>query len=179
MGVPLNEKVSMERMRTAAACTFFMGLLFSFGAGAGTLTGTLANGLIISATEQKFLPEEHRLSGCGRAFASCVIDGAPAIGPIRMPKTRLADITLHVGERTLHLDTTGIFDPFLRPVTENFGAFCYDINNCTVRAILGDAGGTYVAEWIIANGVQRRSVLSDSSDLIEFMKGNLNPPHFQ
>lgn len=96
-----------------------------------------------------------------------------------MPKTRLTDIAVHIENRTFHLETTGMFDPLLGPGSGNdFGAFCYDADNCTFRAILGDAGGTYVAEWIVTNGVQRRTVLSDSSDLVNFVRRNLTPPHF-
>jgi hypothetical protein len=57
--------------------------------------------------------------------------------------------------------------------------FCYDKLNCSVRAVFGDAGGSHVAEWRIANGKAYRTVLSDSGDLVQYFKTNLMPPRYR
>lgn len=154
--------------------------LFPVNASAGSVTFALPGDIKISATEVPFDPSEHHLSGCGEAYKTCVVDGRVAVGAIHMPKTELSDLVLAVGAKTYHLDARGMYNPLLQPINAaNFGAFCYDSSNCTVRALLSDAGGAYFAEWIIANGVQRRTVLSDSSDLLTFAKAHLIPPHFE
>jgi hypothetical protein len=155
-------------------------LLCPVNSSAGSFSFALPGEIKISATEAPFDPSKHHLSGCGEAYKTCVIDDRVAVGAIHMPKTELSDLVLAVGGKTYHLDTRAMYDPLLQPTEgRNFGVFCYDSSSCTVRALLGDAGGTHFAEWIIANGVQRRSVLSDSSDLITFAKAHLMPPHFE
>lgn len=155
-------------------------LLLPVYASAGSFTFVLPGHIKISATEEQFDSSKHHLIGCGQPYKTCVVDGQVAVGVIEKPQTALSDLEFIVGAQTYHLDTRGMYNPVLQPTRKkDFGVFCYDSSNCTIRALLGDAGGAYFVEWIIANGVQRRSVLSDSSDLLHFAKSHLTAPHFE
>jgi hypothetical protein len=149
-------------------------------ASAVTMTKKLSTGIEIVASEEKFSGPDHVLEGCDEPFRTCLVDGVPAVGSIHRPKTVLVSVIVKIDDnKRIRLDTSGMFDPLLpADISQSFGGFCYDDKNCSFRAVLGDAGGAYVAEWVMTNGVLRRTILSDSADLVQFFKANLLPPRY-
>jgi hypothetical protein len=60
-----------------------------------------------------------------------------------------------------------------------FGGKCVDAKNCSFRGLFSDAGGSFVAEWRVINGVSTRTVLTDSSDVVSLFMKNIDPPEYE
>lgn len=139
----------------------------------------LPGSIDVVAREDKFDREKHSVSGCGQANQICQVDGNLVYGATAVPKSSLSKLVVNIGGASYELDTKGMYDPLLGPaLNKNFGGFCYDSKNCAFRAVLGDAGGIYSAEWVIKNGQVFRTTLTDSADIFQFFKGHLAPPQY-
>lgn len=142
------------------------------------VTLRLDGNIDVAAREERFEPAVHDLKGCGNGSNFCEVDGVLAYGGISVPKSSLTKLTVKVGDATYELNTSGMFNPLLSSLDGSFGGFCYDAKNCAFRAVFGDAGGIYAAEWTIKDGIAHRTTLSDSADLFHFFKSHLSPPQY-
>ncbi|GAB2880629.1 hypothetical protein GCM10027277_57240 [Pseudoduganella ginsengisoli] len=140
----------------------------------------LDGGAALSVEEKPFAASQHTLRDCHQSYKTCVVDGVATQGVVSEIRTELAPVTVSVGSKRYMLDTKGMFNPQLseKDMPRSFGGFCYDENNCGFRALLGDAGGTYVAEWIIHNQVVTRTVLAADDDLIHLFRDHLSPTRY-
>jgi hypothetical protein len=130
-------------------------------------------------TESPFIAADHVIEGCKTGLA-CRIDQREAIGSIGMPKSVLAEVRVTIDGATYRLDSTGAYNPLLdKDLGRTWGAFCYDRENCTIRAALGDAGGSYGIEWIIRHGVPGRTILTNSGDVVRFLRSHLIAEHYE
>lgn len=141
----------------------------------------LDGGLIVAMEERSFSADRHELRDCFQSYKTCLVDGVTAQGVIGSINTELTSVSAAVNGKRYVLDTSGMFNPMLsnKRLPEAVGGFCYDENNCGIRALLGDAGGTYVVEWIIRNQVVTRTVLASDDDLIELFRKNLRPTRYR
>jgi hypothetical protein len=60
-----------------------------------------------------------------------------------------------------------------------FGGSCSDAKNCVFRGLFGDGANSYVAEWVIFDGVSSRTVLSGDDDLFELFEKHMDPPVYE
>jgi hypothetical protein len=60
-----------------------------------------------------------------------------------------------------------------------FGGMCVDINNCQFRGLFSDAAGSFVAEWKVVGGESIRTVLTNSSDVIDLFLKHIDPPEYE
>jgi hypothetical protein len=156
-------------------------LVGAASADAHTLTMRV-NRVDVVAVEEPFRPAAHRIEGCNRPYQGCKIDGTLLIGLPAVPTKELTRLAVTCDGKTYELDTSGMFGPLLPATGEkwqgHFSGFCYDRDNCGFRGVFSDAGGSYAAEWLIRNGVARRTVLSDSGDVVQFFLQYPNPPKY-
>ena len=50
--------------------------------------------------------------------------------------------------------------------------------NCQFRGLFSDAAGSFVAEWLIVDGLAIRTVLTSNNDVVNLFKKNIDPPEF-
>ncbi len=124
---------------------------------------------------------------CAKADVECDYLVRSLIGKGQPPRTYLALAEVKFEGRTFRLDTRGMVNPLVSaPRTANalvkerrFGGFCYDKTTCFFRAVFGDAGGSFVAEWIVVDGRPVRTMFSSNGDLVAFFLKNIEPPRYQ
>jgi len=113
-----------------------------------------------------------------------VRDGVPfgVRGP--QPKTMVRRIAVVVGDRSYELESEGMYDAWgERPLSHSgnvryLGGWCADPSNCQIRGVFSDGAASFVAEWRIVNGRSMRTVLTDSSDIVDLFMRNIDPPRF-
>jgi hypothetical protein len=149
----------------------------------GTVTFKLPSGVIVQIDERSFDRSKASVLGCTEAEPGCVIDGHVAIGTAGLlPRTYLRSISVTVDGASYYLDVSGMFNAWggrpleVKGVVRYFGGRCWNDRNCRFRGLFSDAGGAFVAEWAIVDGVALRTVLSDSSDLVDLFRRNIDPP---
>lgn len=105
-----------------------------------------------------------------------------AILGTQQPATVLASLTVKRHGHVVVLQTDGMVDPLLgnpRAASTRLALACDEVDNCTVRGVFGDGGGTYAAEWIIQNGRATRTVFSNAMDLNGFIEAHLQAPVYR
>ena len=101
-----------------------------------------------------------------------------------MPKTYVKGITVSYRGKSYSLNSSDMFNAWgERPLEINgiryFGGECFDVRNCRFRGIFSDAAGTFVAEWMVVDGVSVRTVLTNSSDVESLFLRHIDPPWFK
>jgi hypothetical protein len=164
--------------RVAAVCAVHC-LIICQGA-EGAEPGTeLRSGVHLVVNEMPFIATGHTIAGC-QPYRPCFIDGHRVFSAIGLPKTMLVSVRISYLGNNYQLDVAGMYDPLLGPdLRGRWDGYCYDGRNCTVRAVLGDAGGSYAAEWQVVNGVVTRTILTDSADVVNFIRSNLLAPRYE
>ena len=87
-----------------------------------------------------------------------------------------------MGDAEYSLDVSGMYNVWngrpleVKGMIRYFGGSCWNSRNCRFRGLFSDAGGAFVAEWAITDGKEVRTVLSDSPDVIELFRKNIDPP---
>jgi len=120
-------------------------------------------------------------ASCEGAGTVCQTRGKIAAGVFlgESPLTYLKEITITNKGKTYRLDTSGMFNawgnrPLEYPgVIRYFGGYC-DERTCVVRGIFADAALTYVAEWVVVDGVQERTTLTGSQDVVNVFMKNID-----
>jgi hypothetical protein len=151
-------------------------------AGAGN-SFVLPSGVKVHIVEAPFQSRAWRVEGCGPKDKVCRIDGhLPTGTPFGLPRAYVESISIEYGGRTHNLDSSQMYDawgarPLERPgVVRYFGGKCIDANNCQFRGLFSDGAGAFVAEWRIVNGLSVRTVLTDSSDVVDLFAKHIDPP---
>lgn len=153
---------------------------------AGTCSNfTLPSGVDITIVEYDFDAAKFNIEKCSTGGSICRINGRSPYGvDIDYPKTYVRSITASFGKSSYELNVTDMYDAWgARPLSYSggvryFGGECTDDNNCRLRGLFSDAAGTFVAEWHIVDGRVSRTVLTNSTDVIELFTKNIDPPGF-
>lgn len=146
-------------------------------------TFTLPSGVHVQITEQKFQKDQFQVVGCKVGDKSCLINGHIPFGMMDyLPKTYLKAITVSYLGHSYSLDVSNMYDAWgIRPLAfkgsvRYFGGACSDANNCQFRGLFSDGAATFVAEWCVVNGKSTRTVLTDSSDVVDLFMHHIDPP---
>ena len=90
--------------------------------------------------------------------------------------TYLKNITASYQGHSYTLDVADMYNAWGNRSLEHpgviryFGGRCYDKSNCQFRGIFSDAAGSFVAEWLIVDGLAIRTVLTSSNDVVNLFK---------
>ena len=146
-------------------------------------TFTLPSGVAVKITEASFEKDSFKVSGCTDTSPGCMINGHVPMGvAFGMPKTYVRQISISYLGQTYLLDASDMYDAWgKRPLERKgfvryFGGKCFDQKNCQFRGIFSDGEGSFVAEWIIVDGVTVRTVLSGSDDIVRLFIKHIDPP---
>ena len=111
-------------------------------------------------------------------------NGEFVFGTTKSPKTFVSEIVFKVRGRAYHLDSRYMYNAWgdrsvtIPDVIKYFYAYCHNEENCIVRGLFSDAGGSFVAEWKIIDGKAIRTVMTNSSDIVSAFSTNISPPMF-
>jgi hypothetical protein len=148
-------------------------------------TFTLPSGIAVTIEESPFDKERFRVEGCVKEGGPCRINGRVPFGRTSLlPRTHVSRIAISFHGRTYQLDSSDMYDAWgTRPLEHRgkvryLGGDCSDATNCRIRGLFSDGAGTFVAEWQIVDGVARRTVLTDSSDVVDLFVRHIDPPKF-
>lgn len=146
---------------------------------------TLPSGVRIEIVEAAFHKTSFSIFGCGANDPVCLINGQVPFGTdLELPKTYVRGITASYRGRSYSLDATNMYNAWgERPLAikgiRYFGGKCFDTKNCEFRGIFSDAAGSFVAEWRIVGGVSVRTVLTNSSDVVNLFIRHIDPPDYE
>jgi hypothetical protein len=176
-------------VRTCGAklAVFLAALLAAGRAGAGPqVKFTLPSGVVVAITEAPFARPKFRVSGCTDEGAACFINGHVPFGRAsRLPRTYVERIAVSFGGSTYILDSSDMYDAWGERPLEHagkvryFGGRCTDSKNCQVRGLFSDGAASFVAEWRVVNGRATRTVLTDSTDVVDLFMRHIDPPVFE
>jgi hypothetical protein len=146
----------------------------------------LPSGVRVRIVEDDFQRSLFKIEGCTADNSPCLINGRIPFGTaFTLPKTYVKSITITYQGRSYSLDASDMYDAWgARPleykgVIRYFGGKCFDKHNCQFRGLFSDAAGTFVAEWLIANGLSNRTILTSSNDVVNLFAKNIDPPEFE
>jgi hypothetical protein len=146
----------------------------------------LPSGVRVKIVESAFTAGQFKLAGCGDADSGCLINGKMPFGAFnRLPATYVKRITVSYRGRSHSLDASDMYDAWgSRPLEfkggiRYFGGQCADTKNCGFRGLFSDGASTFVAEWRIVDGVSTRTVMTDSSDVVDLFMKQIDPPGYE
>ncbi|MEJ2610144.1 MAG: hypothetical protein P8179_08655 [Candidatus Thiodiazotropha sp.] len=146
----------------------------------------LGNGIVVNLEEAEFNPIEHKIINCEGSIIPCTIDGVFPFGiEFSIPRTYLKSLSLSIHGRTYKLNTSGMYNAWgnrplaIKDKIKYLGAHCYDEKSCALRGIFSDAAGSFVAEWLIVNGISTRTILTSSNDIVNLFIKNIEPPYYE
>jgi len=146
----------------------------------------LPSGVEVRIVEAPFQAKNFKVQGCGEKATGCRINGRIPFGTaFGMPTTYVRRITASFKGRTHLLDSSQMYNAWggrpleVKGVIRYFGGKCDDEKNCRFRGLFSDAGGSFVAEWLVVDGMATRTVLTDSNDVVHFFMQNIDPPEFE
>jgi hypothetical protein len=146
---------------------------------------TLPSGMKVEIVEALFASSGIKAVGCEKAVEVCRLGGKPYGMATGLPKTYVRSIGITYADATYRLDSAGMYDAWgNRPLQAKggiryFGGSCSDAKNCVFRGLFGDGANSYVAEWVIFDGVSSRTVLSGDDDLFELFEKHMDPPVYE
>jgi len=163
-----------------------LGCLFSSVVLADTTsTFNLPSGVEVTIVESIFQEEKFDVEGCSTKSSICRINGRFPYGvDLNLPKTYVRSITISFQGTSYALDVTDMYNAWgNRPLeypgaVRYFGGKCFDKKNCQFRGLFSDAAGSFVAEWLVVDGLAIRTVLTSSNDVVNLFKKNIDPPEF-
>jgi hypothetical protein len=151
-----------------------------------TATFTLPSGVSVTITEAPFDQGGFKVYGCTETSSVCLINGRIPFGTSSgVPKTYVKSIKISYHGQSYLLDASDMYNAWgTRPlkykgVIRYFGGTCTDRKTCRFRGLFSDGAGSFVAEWLIVDGVERRTVLTDSDDVVNLFMSHIDPPVFQ
>ena len=182
-----------ESLRSKVRAAFFILLLLfvptavSANARAETKsssTFTLPSGVTVTITEAPFDKSKFTVSGCSDDNP-CFINGHIPFGlGTQLPRTYVKSITVSFKGQSYALDASDMYDAWgnrpleVRGVVRYFGGQCSEIKYCQFRGLFSDGIGSFVAEWVIADGKPFRTVLTGSEDIVDLVSKNIDPPEY-
>ncbi len=145
----------------------------------------LPSSVRVEIVEAYFHRDDFKISGCATNGDICLINGQVPFGTdYEPPKTYLKNITVSYKQQSYSLDVSNMYNAWgNRPLDVKgiryFGGKCYDNRNCQFRGLFSDAAGAFVAEWRIVDGIEFRTVLTNSSDVMKLFMMNIDPPEYE
>ena len=113
----------------------------------------------------------------------CPINDTEELRPTIKVKSIVAYVEIKGHQKKYLLPSKDMFDAWGGGRDENintkyreFGATCYDKNNCVLRGVFGDGAETFVAQWEISDGHVERTVFTAISDVVDLFRSNIDPP---
>lgn len=168
----------------------YRGVLLSFlfctsGFAETTSTFTLPSDVGVTIIEASFREQKFDVKGCSEKSTTCRINGHIPFGvTFGLPKTYLKSIKVLFQNTSYTLDVKDMYNAWgNRPLkypggVRYFGGKCFDKKNCQFRGLFSDAGGSFVAEWLIVDGYATRTVLTGSNDVVDLFMKHIDPPEF-
>jgi len=163
--------------------TFALVLLQATLLAPGAAQFTLPSGVKVKIEEATFSPGRARIEKGPRG--GLLIDGKIPFGVLlELPKTYVKSITIEYRGRTRSLDVSGMYDAWnQRPLSDGpvryFGGRCDDDSGqCVVRGVFSDGMASFVAEWVVADGVSQRTVITASGDVVNLFLNHIDPPSY-
>jgi hypothetical protein len=138
----------------------------------------------VTIVEAEFSAGKFKVSGCDGPSRECLVDGRIPFGVIdEVPRSFLKSIDVSFKGKTHSLDTSGMYNAWgsRKPAMSGiryFGGACSDAGNCEFRGVFGDGAASFAAEWKIVSGRPVRTLLTDSSDVVDLFLKNIDPPRF-
>jgi hypothetical protein len=84
-----------------------------------------------------------------------------------LPRIVLRRLTLIRGSTRIPLEISCMYDPwFERPDASRFRFRVLNSHSAVLRGVFSDAAGSYVAEWLIVDGIGVRTLLSNDPVII-------------
>lgn len=146
---------------------------------------TLQSGPQIEIVEEPF-NNTFKVLGCSDKDKTCLINGHIPFGSdATLPKTFVKRIGITYRGQSYSLDVSDMYNAWgsrpleVKGVVRYFGGKCFDAKNCQFRGIFSDGAGSFVAEWKIINGIPLRTVLTNSSDIMNLFLHHIDPPEFE
>ncbi|MDH5727631.1 MAG: hypothetical protein OEZ58_01390 [Gammaproteobacteria bacterium] len=127
---------------------------------------------------------EHKIS-IEKCSKPCLPNGDFVFGAAgSQPSSYVKQISFKWKNKSFELDSANMYNAWGdRPVKDGDAVFaaahCYDFGACTIRLLLSDAGGAYVAEWLINQDKVFRSILTYSNDVTNLFIDRIHPPVFE
>jgi hypothetical protein len=142
---------------------------------------TLPSGVAVKIVEAPFGGADFRVSRCSPEGYNCLVNGRIPFGTTRTPTTFVKSITISYAGTTHELDVSDMYDAWghRSSPSDYFGGKCWDANDCHVRGLFSDAGGSFVAEWLVWEGAVTRTVITGSGDVVNLFQKNLEPPEYE
>jgi hypothetical protein len=146
-------------------------------------TFIIPSGVEVTIIESTFDKDIFSVERCSSNDSICRINKKFPYGvDIDFPKTYVKSITVSLQGRSYALDATGMYNAWGgRPLEHHgviryFGGGCSDNKNCQFRGIFSDGSGSFVAEWLVVDGLATRSIITGSDDVVNLFKNNIDPP---
>jgi hypothetical protein len=150
-----------------------------------TAAFTLPSGVAVRIVEAPFNVSSFKTQGCKEQDSACLVNGRVPFGvAFGLPKTYVKSITVTFKGQSYSLGASDMYNAWgerpleVRGAIRYFGGTCFDVKNCRFRGLFSDAAGSFVAEWLIVNGLSTRTVLSDSADILRLFTEHIDPPEF-
>jgi hypothetical protein len=147
---------------------------------------TLPSGVRVKIVEAPFDKSRFKVEGCSDQDQMCRINGRIPFGTaFGLPETYVKSIMISSKGRSYSLNASDMYNAWgSRPLEHKgsiryFGGKCNDLKNCQFRGVFSDAGGSFVAEWRVVNGMPIRTTLTDSNDVVTLFMKNIDPPEFE
>ena len=146
----------------------------------------LDSGIKVTIEEAPFDPKGHEIINCKGSEMPCLIDGGFPYGTdFSLPRSYLKKLIITYEGKSYSLDSSHMFNAWgnrpleVKGVIRYLGGHCYDSKHCALRGLFSDAAGSYVAEWVVINGVPSRTVLTSSDDVVHLFMKNIDPPVYE
>lgn len=146
----------------------------------------LPSGVRVHIVEEAFGEGHFKLTGCDESSQECLVNGHIPFGTaLDHPSTYIKSLTVSYQGRSYSLDASDMYDAWgsrpleVKGVVRYFGGKCVDVKNCGFRGLFSDGAGTFVAEWRIVDGRSIRTVLTDSSDVVDLFMKQIDPPDIE
>jgi hypothetical protein len=183
----MSYSIYHKRFRTLAFCVALYAVTAYAESAVADTTAEffLPSGVQVRIVEASFNKSRSKVYGCSERDVICRINGRVPFGSaFGLPKTFVKSIRVTYKGKSHALDVSDMYNawgerPLEYPgVIRYFGGNCFDPNNCQLRGLFSDGAGSFVAEGRVTNGTSVRTTLTDSNDVVNLFKKNIDPPEF-
>jgi hypothetical protein len=150
-----------------------------------TSSFTLPSGVKVTIIEAPFQKTSFKIEGCSDKDSMCRInDDLPYSSALGLPKTYVKSITVSYKGQSYSLDASDMYDAWgKRPLEypgsiRYFGGQCIDDKHCQFRGLFSDGSSSFCAEWVVGDGISKRTVLTGSTDVMDLFRKNIDPPGY-
>ena len=117
----------------------------------------------------------------------CLVNGRIPFGvDCSKPNTYVKSLSVQVNDKRVELDSGSMYNawegrplspqPFKdkKSIFRYFGGACSSEEYCVFRGLFSDGAGSFVAEWVVMSGVSARTVLSNTGDVKQSIRSNID-----